>query len=67
MYTEMGEKKHLTFEDSVYGPSFEPLAEAIVSLGVSPTIICESAGTQSDDAVVMKMTYEREKIRQNKA
>lgn len=67
MYTEMGEKKHLTFDDDVYGPSFEPLAEAIVSLGVSPTIICESAGTQSDDAVVMKMTYEREKIRQNKA
>ena len=67
MYTEMGEKKHLTLEDDVYGPQFEPLAEAIVSLGVSPTIICESAGTQSDDAVFMKMTYEREKIKQNKA
>ncbi len=66
MYTEMGEKKHLTFDDDVYGPNFEPLAEAIVSLGVSPTIICESAGTQSDDAVIMKMMYEREKIRQNK-
>lgn len=66
MYTEMGEKKHLTFDDDVYGPSFEPLAEAIVSLGVSPTIICESAGTQSDDAVIMKMHYEREKIRQGK-
>ncbi len=67
MYTEMGEKKHLTLEDDVYGPQFEPLAEAIVSLGVSPTIICESAGTQSGDAVFMKMTYEREKIKQNKA
>lgn len=66
MFTEMGEKKHLTFEDDVYGPDFEPLAEAIVSLGVAPTIICESAGTQSDDAVFMKMTYEREKIRQGK-
>ncbi len=64
MYTDMGEKKHLTFDDDVYGPNFEPLAEAMVSLGVSPTIICESAGTQSDDAVIMKMTYEREKIRQ---
>jgi deoxyribonuclease-4 len=58
MYTEMGEKKHLTFEDDVYGPNFEPLAEAIVSLGVSPTIICESAGTQSDDALAMKKIYE---------
>ncbi len=65
MYTEMGEKKHLTFDDTVYGPEFGPLAEAIVSLGVAPTIICESAGTQSDDAVIMKMMYEKEKIKQN--
>jgi deoxyribonuclease-4 len=60
MYTEMGEKKHLTFEDDIYGPEFEPLAKAIVSLGVSPTIICESAGTQSDDALIMKKIYESE-------
>ena len=60
MFTEMGEKKHLTFEDDVYGPEFEPLAKAIVSLGVSPTIICESAGTQSDDALMMKKIYESE-------
>lgn len=66
MFTDMGEKKHLTFEDDVYGPCFEPLAEAMVSLGVSPTVICESAGTQSDDAVIMKIQYERERIRQNK-
>ncbi len=65
MYTDMGEKKHLTFEDETYGPEFAPLAEAMVSLGVTPTIICESAGTQSDDAVIMKMLYEKEKIRQN--
>lgn len=60
MYTEMGEKKHLTFDDDVYGPEFEPLAKAMVSLGVSPTIICESAGTQSDDALIMKKIYESE-------
>ena len=60
MFTEMGEKKHLTFEDDVYGPEFQPLAQAIVSLGVSPTIICESAGTQSDDALAMKKIYESE-------
>ena len=59
MYTEMGEKKHLTFEDEVYGPEFAPLAEAAIDLGVGPTIICESAGTQSDDAVLMKYTYEK--------
>lgn len=59
MYTEMGEKKHLTFEDTVYGPEFAPLAQAIVELGVHPTLICESAGTQTEDALYMKGEYER--------
>ncbi|MBE6636067.1 MAG: endonuclease IV [Ruminococcaceae bacterium] len=58
-WTDKGEKKHLTFEDTVYGPDFEPLAEAIVKGGYSPTIICESAGTQSDDALAMKKYYEK--------
>ncbi len=56
-WTDKGEKKHLTFEDTVYGPDFEPLIEAIVKNGLSPTIISESAGTQSDDAVAMKKYY----------
>ena len=60
MYTEMGEKKHLTFEDDFYGPEFGPLAKAIADLGVSPTIICESSGTQTDDALAMKLMYENE-------
>lgn len=61
MYTEMGEKKHLTFEDTVYGPEFPPLASAMASLGVSPTIISESAGTQTEDALTMKVCYEKER------
>ena len=56
-WTQSGEKKHLTFEDTVYGPAFEPFVEAIVKAGISPTIICESAGTQSDDALAMKKYY----------
>ena len=56
-YTSKGEKKHLTFTDSVFGPEFEPLAEAIIKEGVCPRIICESAGTQSDDALYMKNAY----------
>lgn len=56
-WTQSGEKKHLTFEDTVYGPAFEPFAEAIVKAGISPTVICESAGTQSDDALAMKKYY----------
>ena len=57
-YTSAGEKKHLTFEDSVYGPDYLPLAEVIAKDGLSPRIICESAGTQADDALFMKHTLE---------
>ena len=52
-----GEKRHLTFDDSAYGPNFEPLIDTIVDHGLMPTIICESAGTQSDDALAMKKYY----------
>lgn len=57
-WTAAGEKKHLTFDALEYGPLFEPLAEAMVKDGLTPTIICESAGTQSDDALYMKRAYE---------
>jgi len=56
-WTDKGEKKHLTFSDTIYGPDFEPLIEAIAKNGLSPTIISESAGTQSDDALAMKNYY----------
>ena len=52
-----GEKKHLTFADQIYGPNFEPLGELIAKRNLSPYIICESAGTQAEDAVFMKKTY----------
>ena len=53
-----GEKKHLTFSDEVYGPNFEPLAELVAKRNLSPTFICESAGTQAEDAAEMRKTYE---------
>lgn len=56
-YTAAGEKRHLTLEDTVYGPAFEPLMEAIVKDDLSPRIISESAGTQADDALTMKKHY----------
>ena len=56
-WTNSGEKRHLTFEDNLYGPGFEPLMETIYKHNLSPTIICESAGTQSDDALAMKNYY----------
>ncbi len=56
-YTDGGEKKHLTFEDDVFGPDFMPLAELIAERNLSPTIICESAGTQTEDALAMMNMY----------
>lgn len=58
-YTENGgEKRHLTFADTVYGPEFEPVAELIVKKNCHPTIICESAGTQAEDARTMREQYQ---------
>lgn len=56
-YTAKGEVRHLTFADNVFGPNFEPLAEALKSLKLQPYIICESAGTQDIDALTMKKIY----------
>ena len=56
-YTDAGEKRHLTFADTVYGPAFEPLAEALVKDDLCPRIISESAGTQSEDALAMHLAY----------
>ncbi len=56
-FTDAGEKRHLTFEDTTYGPEFEPLMEAIVKENLSPRIICESNGTMADDALTMKKHY----------
>lgn len=57
-YTEKGgEKKHLTFADTVYGPQFEPLMELIAKKNLAPTFICESDGTQTEDAKTMKDYY----------
>ena len=53
-----GEKKHLTFADSIYGPPYEPLVDLISREHLTPTIICESDGTMSDDALTMKRYYE---------
>ncbi len=52
-----GEKKHLTFADTEYGPDFESFIEVIAKNGLSPNVICESAGTQSIDALSMKKLY----------
>lgn len=59
MYTVPGgEKKHMTFGDPQgYGPEYEPLMEIIAKRGLTPTFVCESAGTQDEDALIMKKSY----------
>ena len=57
MYGAKGEIKHLTFEDTLYGPEFEPLAEVLHELKLEPYIVSESAGTQDIDALAMKRIY----------
>ena len=56
-YTTGGEKRHLTFADTVFGPPFEPLMEVLWQRRLAPVIVCESAGTQAEDAAVMKGYY----------
>lgn len=56
-YSAGGEVRHLTFDDKVFGPNFEPVAELIYKKQCSPTVICESAGTQAEDAKQIKDYY----------
>ena len=58
-FTKGGEKKHLTFEDENFGPRFENMLDAIIKKGCHPVIICESKGTQAEDARTMKKYYQK--------
>ena len=49
-YTAGGEKCHLTFSDTDYGPPHAPLLQLLKQRKLAPTVICESAGTQAEDA-----------------
>lgn len=52
-----GEARHLTFDQTDFGPDYRPLCRELARRGWSPTIICESAGTQDIDALTMKEEY----------
>ncbi len=54
-----GEKCHRTFADhGGFGPDPAPLMDLVARRGWSPTFICESAGTQAEDALTMKQLYQ---------
>ncbi len=57
-YGKKGELAHLTFEDKEYGPDYEPFIEVIKDLKINPVIICESKGTQTEDAATMKKYFD---------
>ena len=57
-YSKGGEVKHLTFEDKIYGPEFLPLAPLLRQYAPDAHVISESDGTQSQDALAMKLMYE---------
>jgi deoxyribonuclease-4 len=57
MYSGKGEVKHLTFEDTEYGPNPEDFITALKVKKIEPYIVSESAGTQDIDAKIMQELY----------
>lgn len=55
-YTAGGEKRHVTVADGV-PPDFACLVPALKELAATPVIICESAGTQAEDACHYRDLY----------
>lgn len=62
-YGRGGEVRHLTLEDTQYGPDFAPVAELLAQRGFEGRVICESAGTQAEDAAVLRAQYEEERAK----
>ncbi|MDR2091246.1 MAG: TIM barrel protein [Clostridiales bacterium] len=56
-YGAAGEIRHLTFADDKFGPYFEHLAPVLIENKMNPYIICESDGTQAEDALKMKEIF----------
>lgn len=57
-WSKGGEKRHWTFADTQYGPEYPPLIQLLKERQLSPVIICESAGTQAEDALSMQEYYQ---------
>lgn len=58
-YGAKGEIKHLNFDDEIYGPNFDNLAEVLVEYNLSPRVICESMSNMPQDALTMKKIYKK--------
>lgn len=62
-YSAGGEKRHWTFAETQFGPEPQPLMELLAEQGLEPVIICESAGTQAEDACTMQRLYGEARFR----
>ena len=56
-FSKGGEKRHWTFAETQFGPEPQPLMELLAERKLQPVIICESAGTQAEDAGAMQQMY----------
>lgn len=56
-FGDSGEIRHLTFEDKNFGPLPEFLIESFKNFDIAPYVICESKGTQAEDAMYLKALY----------
>lgn len=56
-YGPKGEVKHLNYDDDVYGPRFDCLADVLAEYNLSPRVICESMSSMPQDALTMKKIY----------
>lgn len=57
-FGQRGEIRHRSLLDKGFGPDFELLAPLLAEYKLTPTIICESAGRQDEDAMIYKSIYD---------
>jgi len=56
-YGQKGEIRHLTYEDKKFGPFFEHLIPVLIEYKVDGWLLTESAGTQAEEALMIKTMY----------
>lgn len=56
-YGSKGEIRHRIFAETDYGPEFSLLAPLLARRGYQGILICESRGTQAEDAAHMQRSY----------
>ena len=63
-FTKGGEKRHWNYEDTQFGPEFDPLAALLAERDYHAVVICESAGHMAEDAATFRDLYQRQKEEQ---